>query len=221
MNSLQKWFLIIFVLGGLWVPHSAISATLAVSIVNEKGKKVKDAVVYAETVKSAQNAGALNNESIIDQRDKEFIEHVTPVKLGTAISFPNNDKIRHHVYSFSPAKKFEIPLYAGTPADPIVFDKPGVVVLGCNIHDWMTAYVFVSETPYFLVSDADGRATIKNLPPGDYDVQVWHPRLKGSGKATNQRISIGKDGSNSLSFVVKQKRLWRPWRAPVRSAGGY
>lgn len=221
MSRLQKWFLIIFVLGGLWIPSPAIAATLAVSVVNEKGKKVKDAVVYAEAVKSAQDVGAVNKEAIIDQRDKEFISHVTPVKVGTAVYFPNSDRIRHHVYSFSSTKKFEIPLYAGTPADPIVFDKPGVVVLGCNIHDWMSAYVFVAETPYFLVTDADGRATIRDLPPGDYDVQVWHPRLKGSGKATNQRISIGKDGSNSLSFVVKQKRLWRPWRAPARSSGGY
>ncbi len=221
MSSLQKWFLIIFVLVGLWIPHPAISAPLAVSVVNEKGKKVKDAVVYAEAVKSAQDVVAVNKESIIDQRDKEFIPHVTPLKVGTTVYFPNNDKIRHHVYSFSLVKQFEIPLYAGTPADPIVFDKPGVVVLGCNIHDWMTAHVIVLETPYFMVTDADGRATIKNLLPGDYDVQVWHPRLKESEKATNQRISIGKDGSNSLSFVVKQKRLWRPWRAPAKSVGGY
>ncbi|NOY66483.1 MAG: hypothetical protein GXP13_03620 [Gammaproteobacteria bacterium] len=221
MSKLQKWFLVIFVLGSSWISPLVNSATLVVSVVDDNDKKVRDAVVYAEAVKSEQVVDAENKKSIIDQRDKEFIEYVTPVRLGTAVYFPNNDNIRHHVYSFSPAKKFEIPLYAGTPADPIVFDKPGVAVLGCNIHDWMSAYVFVSKTPYFLVTDADGRATIKNLPSGDYDVQVWHPKLKGSGKATNQRISVGKDGSISLSFVVKLKRLWSPRRAPAMSVGGY
>jgi plastocyanin len=221
MVSLQKQFLIISVLGGLWLPSFAISATLPITVQDDKGKVVKNAVVYAEAVKSAQNVGAANQKAIIDQVDKEFIPYVSSFKVGTKAYFPNNDKIRHHVYSFSPAKKFEIPLYEGTPADPIVFDKPGVVVLGCNIHDWMSSYVFVSATPYFSLTEADGKATISNLPPGDYDVQVWHPRLKESGKTSNQRISIEKDGSKSLLFVVKLKRLWRPRRAPAKSFGRY
>jgi hypothetical protein len=85
----------------------------------------------------------------------------------------------------------------------------------------MSSYVFVSATPYFSLTEADGKATISNLPPGDYDVQVWHPRLKESGKTSNQRISIEKDGSKSLLFVVKLKRLWRPRRAPAKSFGRY
>lgn len=83
-----------------------------------------------------------------------------PVYVGTRVTFPNRDNIRHHVYSFSSAKKFELPLYIGTPAAPVVFDKPGVVALGCNIHDWMLAYIYVLTTPHFAKTAADGKARL-------------------------------------------------------------
>ena len=101
------------------------------------------------------------------------------VRTGTAVSFPNNDDIRHHVYSFSEAKKFELPLYKGVPAEPVVFDQAGTVVLGCNIHDWMLAYVYVVDTPWRLVTDEKGAGVLDDLPAGRYRVDVLHPRLKG------------------------------------------
>src|SRR5207302_1290602 len=99
--------------------------------------------------------------------------YVTAVQVGTAVMFPNKDNIRHHVYSFSPAKKFELPLYAGIPAEPVVFDKEGIVTLGCNIHDWMVAYVAVLPTPYFQVTGREGRALFSDLRAGQYTVEVW------------------------------------------------
>jgi hypothetical protein len=140
------------------------------------------------------------------------------VRVGTAVNFPNRDKIRHHVYSFSDAKQFEIPLYKGTPADPILFDRPGPVTLGCNIHDWMTAYVFVSESPYFALTGADGSAVVPDLPLGSYSVQVWHPKIKGESESTSQQISVDGDSSNALRFEIEQRHVWRPRRSP--SAGG-
>ena len=98
---------------------------------------------------------------------------------GTSISFPNLDAVRHHVYSFSPAKPFELKLYIGTPAAPVVFDKPGVVVMGCNIHDPMVAYVVVSDTPWVGVSDAAGQVRIDGAPAGEYELEYWHPRWAG------------------------------------------
>ena len=88
-------------------------------------------------------------DAVVDQVDKEFTPKVNAILVGTSVIFPNHDNVRHQVYSFSPAKRFELPLYAGVPAQPVVFDTPGVVVLGCNIHDWMVGYVYVSESPYF------------------------------------------------------------------------
>lgn len=91
-------------------------------------------------------------------------------------SFPNSDNIRHHVYSFSLAKRFELRLYQGTPSEPVLFDKPGVVVLGCNIHDWMVGYVYVTNDPWFAVSDAQGKLNLEQLPAGTYTVSLWHPQ---------------------------------------------
>lgn len=114
----------------------------------------------------------------IAQVDRELNPFVTIVQTGTAINFPNRDSIKHHLYSFSPAKPFEIKLYAGQPSTPIVFDKPGAVALGCNIHDWMEAYVLVVDSPYFAKSDSKGQARIANIPAGNYRLKIWHPRQK-------------------------------------------
>ncbi len=92
----------------------------------------------------------------VDQVDKQFVPYVKPVFVGSKVRFPNSDKIRHQVYSFSPAKKFELPLYGGTDAPPVVFDKPGIIVLGCNIHDWMVGIHLWSETPFFAKTGSGG-----------------------------------------------------------------
>src|SRR5438067_4939799 len=129
-----------------------VAGSLEVMVKDEKGGPVSDAVVYA-------SAGAMGSPSkkrtVIDQRDKQFVPYVTALQVGTPVLFPNSDNIRHHVYSFSSAKKFELPLYSGVPAEPVVFDKVGFVTLGCNIHDWMIAYVAVLTTPYFHVTRHD------------------------------------------------------------------
>src|SRR3989338_522709 len=108
--------------------------------------------------------------------DSEGQPLANAVLSGTAVSFPNSDNIRHHVYSFSLAKRFELRLYQGTPSEPVVFDKPGVVVLGCNIHDWMVGYVYVTDDPWFAVSDAQGKLNLEQLPAGTYTASLWHPQ---------------------------------------------
>jgi hypothetical protein len=142
------------------------------------------------------------------------------VQVGTAVNFPNSDNIRHHVYSFSPAKKFELPLYSGVPAEPVVFDKAGFVTLGCNIHDWMIAYIAVLPTPYFQVTRQDGRGVLKDLPPGQYNVQVWHPALKGRPETLAQRVDVS-GGAKTLLFTVPLKQDLRAKRAPGLNTGGY
>lgn len=114
----------------------------------------------------------------MDQRNLQFSPNVIAVQTGTLVSFPNSDDVRHHVYSFSPAKRFELRLYHGTTADPIKFDTAGKVVLGCNIHDSMLGYIFVVDTPFFAVTGEDGLAAIKTDDASEWVVQVEHPRSK-------------------------------------------
>ncbi|HKP45983.1 MAG TPA: hypothetical protein VJT50_05235, partial [Pyrinomonadaceae bacterium] len=133
----------------------------------------------------------------------------------------NKDNIRHHVYSFSPAKKFELPLYAGVPAAPVTFDKVGFVTLGCNIHDWMIAYVAVLPTPYFQVTGKDGRAVLKDLTPGQYLVGVWQPSLKGDPAKFAQHVDLTSGAAKELVFTLDLKPDLRAKRAPDLSTGGY
>lgn len=152
------------------------AATLTVDVRTPRGAAVQDAVVYA--VREGREGGPpARRTAVMDQKNRTFVPHVLPVQVGTAVEFPNSDDVRHQVYSFSEAKKFQLPLYTGTPASPIVFDKAGVVSLGCNIHDRMNAYIVVVDTPYFAVTGRDGRVALPNLGPGRYVVRLWHPDL--------------------------------------------
>src|SRR5438034_3687773 len=195
-----------------------LAGSLEVIVKDDQGRPVSDAVAYADAAGAA--SAAAKKPAVVDQRDKQFVPYVTAVQVGTAVIFPNSDKIRHHVYSFSPAKKFELPLYSGVPAEPVVFNKIGFVTLGCNIHDWMIAYVAVLPTPYFQVTRQDGRAVLKDLPAGQYTVQVWHPALKGQPEAFAQRVDVG-GGTKSFVFTLPLKHDVRAKRAPGLTTGGY
>src|SRR5438034_8294610 len=180
-----------------------MAGSLEVIVKDEKGAPCSDAVAYAAAVGAA--SAAPKKHAVVDQRDKQFIPYVTAVQVGTAVSFPNSDNIRHHVYSFSPAKKFELPLYSGVPAEPVVFNKIGFVTLGCNIHDWMIAYVAVLPTPYFQVTGKEGRATLKNLPAAKYTVEVWHPLLKTPPENLAQKIDLAGNDARRLIFTLDLK----------------
>ncbi len=196
-----------------WAVVAALPAsagTVTATIVDKKGKPVEDAVLLAYPASPGKRARKPATVDV-DQVDKEFKPRVSAVAVGTPIRFPNYDQIRHHVYSFSPAKNFEIPLYKGVPAEPIVFDQPGVVTLGCNIHDWMQGWVFVAETPYFVVSDASGKAELTGLPAGATRLRVWHPNLKGKPEATEQAVEVG-SGSQAVAFEIDRKKGWKTRR---------
>jgi plastocyanin len=185
-------------------PSGPVEATVA----DEKGKPIEDAVVSLTPLGATPTAPPTAT-AVMDQHDKEFVPYVLPVYVGTRVNFPNRDNIRHHVYSFSSAKKFELPLYIGTPAAPVVFDKPGVVALGCNIHDWMLAYIYVLTTPHFVKTAADGTARLEGLAPGTYEARVWHPRLRGDTEKTGKPLPLAAGEPAQVVFVVSLKSEWR------------
>jgi len=128
--------------------------------------------------------------AVVDQINKQFAPQVSVIETGTTVSFPNRDNIRHHVYSFSPAKPFELKLYSGKPSNPVLFDHAGVVTLGCNIHDVMLGYVVVVDTPFHAITDAQGLARIHGLPPGDYHLHAWTPGVH-QGEHPVQLVHLG------------------------------
>jgi plastocyanin len=184
-------------------PAPSASGGLEVVVQDDHGKPIGDVIVSLTPPGPAP--GPRPAPAVLDQQNKEFVPQVLAVHVGTPVAFPNRDNIRHHVYSFSAAKRFELPLYIGTPAAPVVFDKPGAVVLGCNIHDWMVAYVYVLATPYFAKTAPDGKTRLPDVPPGTYEARVWHPRMKGEAEKTGKPITIAAGDPGQVAFVLALK----------------
>lgn len=166
--------------------RSAAASGLAAEMVDGQGQPLANAVLSLKGVGTT----AHSEPAIMDQRNKQFMPTVLAVHSGTSVKFPNSDDIRHQVYSFSPAKRFELRLYKGTPSEPVLFDKPGVVVLGCNIHDWMIGYIYVTEDPWFAVSDEQGRLILDGLSAGSYEVTLWHPQLENMLPVTGGTLEV-------------------------------
>jgi len=202
----------------------AQAAEIAVTVTDAQGQPVADAVVVAVPADGNPQPPAKAVErprgGVVDQVDKEFTPKVTAIFVGTAVTFPNHDNVRHQVYSFSPAKRFELPLYAGLPAEPVVFDKPGVVVLGCNIHDWMVGYVYVSESPYFAKTGRDGKALLAELPPRVYSVRVWHPQIEAAEETTRKSIDVSQSRRVDAEWKLALKREVKIRRAPAAEGRG-
>lgn len=178
------------------------AGTLQVDVIDHAGKPLPDAVVYLESADARKLVKPLASAEM-GQEGRQFVPSVIVVPTGTQVLFPNRDKVRHHVYSFSPAKKFELKLYSGTPPNPVVFDQPGVVVLGCNIHDRMVGWVVVVDTPYYAQSDAvAGRARIDNVPPGQYTLRTWHARLPAGLSALEQPVVVAGSAPSQVSVRV-------------------
>lgn len=161
-----------FALLALLLGTYAFAGTVTVEVKTTAGISAADAVIVFDPLDATPPPS--HDKAIIDQVNKQYVPRVTVVRTGTEITFPNSDRIRHQVYSFSKPNKFNLKLYAGSPPTPVVFDKAGLVVLGCNIHDHMVAFVGVVDSPYFVKTPASGSAAL-TLPPGRYRLRVWHP----------------------------------------------
>src|SRR5690606_20649669 len=169
------------------------------AINDNQGRGIEHAVVALVPLKEISSNQ--RDAAVMDQRKNTFVPHVLAIQSNSLVYFPNSDDIRHHVYSFSPAKRFELRLYKDTPSAPVLFDQPGVVVLGCNIHDWMVGYIYVTDHPWFAVSDAQGRLTIDGLPAGSYQVSLWHPRLENMQALAAGTLQVPEQGL-SRSFAL-------------------
>jgi plastocyanin len=211
------WYRYIIALAVVLPASTSIAANVQVKVMDHHGEPLEHAVIYLEYSGSLAKAKKVSRRAI-DQIDKEFVPHVLVVEKGTPVYFPNKDDIRHHVYSFSRPKEFELPLYKGTPAKPVVFDKTGVVKLGCNIHDWMLGYIYVVDTPYFAVTDETGKAVVANLPAGNVTAHLWHPRMKGAADTNAKKITLTATQTASLAYQIKVRKEFRVRRAP--RAGG-
>jgi hypothetical protein len=185
----------------------ARAGELTAQISDDDGHPVADAVVAMTPVDPALLAAAPKSlwaplqMGEVDQRDETFFPYVEIVARGGQVVFRNSDEPQHHVYSFSPVKAFEFVLRPGTTSTPVVFDKAGVAAIGCNIHDQMIAYIYVTETPWIAVTDRKGQAHIADLPPGVFTAQVWHPAQRPGKGGPGQAVTIS-DAPATLAVTV-------------------
>lgn len=169
------------------------AGTLVVDVLQGSGLPLADAVVFLESPQARRQVRPLMKAEM-GQAGKQFVPQVLVVTPGTEVDFPNRDTVRHHVYSFSSVKKFELKLYIGTPTQPVLFDQPGIAVLGCNIHDQMVGWIVIVDTPYFGRTAAQGQVVLDKLPPGNYRLRSWHPGLPVGAAALDQAVSVPAEG---------------------------
>lgn len=194
---MQLFFKLCFMIFLSVITRQSAAAELQVQVTNAAGVPVENAVVYVEM--QNMQAQKISTTPEIIQKNKTFVPFVSVIQVGSSVLFPNKDSVRHHVYSFSPAKSFELKLYSGVPSAPVLFDKPGTVVLGCNIHDQMLAYVQVVDTPFFAKTDAMGKVKLTNLPQAAGLLKVWHPLLIKENIPYEEALAL----KDSSSVVVK------------------
>lgn len=172
------------------VPMAAHAATADITVRGADGRPLADAVVMIES--AARPAGPIRFPwpMVMAQENISFTPHVLIVPVGATVSFPNRDRVRHHVYSVSKPKKFDIKLYGREETRSEKFDQPGVVALGCNIHDQMSGFIIVVDTPYAAQADAQGHVRLTGVPGGAATVKVWSPSLRVPGNQLAQAVTI-------------------------------
>jgi len=167
----------------------AHATSLSVVVTDDAGQPLSDAVVILEPASGKLPVKPMAQVDIA-QSKRQFNPQLTVITVGTPVNLPNFDTVRHHVYSFSPIKTFELKLYAGVPARPIVFDKPGAAVLGCNIHDQMAAWVVVVDTPHYARTAASGLVKLDGIAPGPYRLRGWHARVPDGKAPEPQALTV-------------------------------
>ena len=189
------------------VSQAVYAQHLDVQVVNRSNQPLANVAVILRGLPDAHMA----HHATMDQRDETFVPEFLVVPKGSEVQFPNNDRVMHHVYSFSDAKSFDLPLYQHTVPNPVRMDQPGVVVVGCNIHDQMVGHILVTESSYVAMTDADGRVRFTDLPARPTEVVVWQPGLgavgdlstpvrKDSVRVKVKKRTVAERGSGALSW---------------------
>jgi plastocyanin len=200
---------ILALLGALPGARGAAAATLVITVHTADGHALPGAVVSVWPLEGTPHHAAPVHE-VMDQVNRAFVPDLLVLPVGSTVTFPNSDSVSHQIYSFSPAKRFQLPLYHGKPYPPVHFDQAGVVTLGCNIHDEMLAYLVVTDAPYFGRTDPSGAWSVE-LARGSYKIAIWHPRLRDTGAELERELTVGETDHAQIAL-----RLSKPLQpAPI------
>jgi plastocyanin len=197
----------------------AAAASLAITAQLPDGRPLADAVITVQPVgKKVPPPAPI--KAVMDQMNRMFSPEVIVIPVGSTVSFPNSDSVSHQIYSFSPAKRFQLQLYRGKPYSPVLFDRTGVVILGCNIHDWMIGYIDVTDAPFYGTTDAQGTWSAE-LPAGRYEITVWHPRMREQTPALVRDLSVDAKDRATLTLQLTKPLRPAPMEGQSPSADSY
>ena len=182
---------------GLLQVVDSFAATLIVAVQTTDGRPLAGAVLTVHSLTGTDHAG-VPVKAVMDQVNRAFVPDLLIIPAGSTVEFPNSDSVSHQIYSFSAARKFQLPLYRGKPYPPVHFDQAGLVTLGCNIHDSMLAFVLVTDAPWFGRTDATGSWSVA-VPRGNYRVTVWHPRMQ-EGSELEREMTLAEGDRAALTL---------------------
>jgi plastocyanin len=209
-------------LAAILVGTACPASELTVSVIDPSGHGVADVVVVvAPAGPATPPATPTSPVAIMDQRNRAFSPRIIVVHVGTSVEFPNNDTVSHQVYSFSPAKKFQLPLYKGQLHPPVTFDRPGLVVLGCNIHDQMVGYIYVTDAPFFGMTDSAGTLRVPGLSAGEYRISVWSPFVADQASSLSRTVRMAAQEPASSRVQLVDALRARPEPRPPRADWEY
>ncbi len=187
------------------VPSSVPAASVSITVQAPDGRPVFGAVITIHSL-GPEGHSSPATHAVMDQLNRAFDPDLLVISVGSTVDFPNSDSVSHQIYSFSPAKRFQLPLYRGNPNPPVHFDQPGVITLGCNIHDEMLAYLVVTDAQFFGRTDPSGSWTAE-IPRGKYRVSVWHPRMADDAHELDRELMVGQgDRANLTLHLAKPLR---------------
>jgi plastocyanin len=177
---------------------------ITVTVTDREGLPVSDVAVFVETPGTATKIAAPGTSAVMDQVDQRFVPHILVVQTGTEVEFPNSDTVAHHVYSFSHPNHFKLPIYKGHAHPPVNFDENGIVILGCNIHDHMLAYIVVVDTPVFAKTNGDGVAVLDAAPVAGAKVSIWSPRFREDTEVLSVTVADAA-ADNAIAFQLSKR----------------
>jgi plastocyanin len=213
--------------GVFWVvatlmSSEAIAVPLEIQVSDRNGAPVRDVVVTVSDGRpNTMSAQATATRVVMDQLAMRFVPEVLVVPVGTAVNFPNSDTISHQVYSFSRAKPFQLPLYKGASYPPVTFDKPGLVVLGCNIHDSMVGYIYVTDARWYGQTNAAGKMTLPEVASGKVSVTIWGSFIADPATALTRSIELSGNDKQTLEFKLMKPLRSSPEPRPRRADWDY
>jgi plastocyanin len=207
----------------LLLPVWSLAANLTITVTDRNGAAVAETVVtVSELSKSSDMTTKHKTEArfVMDQLGMRFVPELLVVPVGRAVNFPNSDSVSHQVYSFSKAKRFQLSLYKGTLHPPVQFDKTGLVVMGCNIHDQMAGYIYVTDAPWYGKTDLQGKLVLDEVAATDVEVTIWNPRIADAPDTLTRHIKLT-DSPQSVDFHLGKNMRSLPEPRPRNPGWDY